>query len=184
MEHLLASPPNPPPPEVETDLAPVAGDIPRSVRERLALHREVPSCNQCHGVIDPLGQALENFDAIGEWRLRERDNGVAIDAAGRLADGTSIDGPAELRVALRSRPERFVRALTQKLMVYALGRGLQWYDMPSVRRIVADAASDDYRFESIVLGIAESAPFRMRAVPEGEAETRASIASAGPAEGL
>jgi hypothetical protein len=184
MEHLLASPPSPPPPEVETDLAPVVGDVPRSVRERLALHRELPSCNQCHGVIDPLGQALENFDAVGQWRLRERDNGVPIDSSGRLADGTLVAGPAELRAALRQRPERFVRALTQNLMVYALGRGLQWYDMPSVRSIVTAAAEDDYRFASLVLGIAESVPFRMRTVPDEGAATGVSVASSSPAEGL
>ena len=165
MEHLLAAPPNPPPPEVETDLAPIVGDVPRSVRERLALHREVASCNQCHGVIDPLGQALEGFDAVGEWRAAERDSGVPIDSTGTLADGTLIDGPAALRAALAQRPERFVRALTEKLMVYALGRGLQWYDMPVVREIVAEAAEDDYRFSAIVQGIARSAPFTMRTVP-------------------
>ena len=163
MEHLLAAPPNPPPPEVETDLAPVVGDVPRSVRERLALHREVASCNQCHGVIDPLGQALENFDAVGEWRERERDSGVVIDSTGQLADGTLVDGPAQLRAALTARPERFVQALTEKLMVYALGRGLHWYDMPSVRAVVARAGRADYRFAEIVLGIAESDAFRMRA---------------------
>jgi hypothetical protein len=182
MEHLLAAPPNPPPPEVETDLAPVVGDVPKSVRERLALHREVPSCNQCHGVIDPLGQALENFDAVGQWRLRERDSGVEIDSSGQLVDGAEILGPAGLREALTSRPERFVQALTEKLMVYALGRGLEWYDMPVVRSIVDAAAENDYRFSDIVRGIAESAPFRMRST--GEPATEASIASAQAAQAL
>ena len=153
MEHMLATPPNPPPPDVETDLAPVAGDVPRSVRERLELHRTVTSCNHCHGVIDPLGQALENFDAVGEWRVRERDNGVPIDSTGRLAGGAEVNGPEDLRRALLAEPKLLVQALTEKLMIYALGRGLQYYDMPTVRGIVATAAGDDYSFESIVLGV-------------------------------
>lgn len=166
MEQILASPPSPPPPEVETDLSPVPGDIPRSVRERLALHRELPSCNQCHGVIDPLGQALENFNAVGEWRIRERANGVPVDPTGELAGGGKISGPDDLRAALTAEPELFVQALTEKLMVYALGRGLEYYDMPIVRSIVDDAAADGYLFSSIVMGIAKSVPFRMRTVPE------------------
>ncbi len=170
MEQIIAAPPSPPPPEVETDLAPVPGDIPRSVRERLALHREVPSCNQCHGVIDPLGQALENFNAIGEWRLRERDSGVAVDPTGELAGGGEIQGPDDLRRALISEPEIFVQALTEKLMIYALGRGLEYYDMPTVRAIVDRAAADDYRFSTLVLGIAESVPFRMRGPAESHTE--------------
>jgi hypothetical protein len=171
MEAILAAPPNPPPPDVETDLTPVPGDRPRSVRERLALHREVPSCNQCHGVIDPLGQALENFDAIGAWRIRERDSGVPVDPTGRLAGGgPDVEGPGDLRRALTAEPERFVRALTEKLMVYALGRGLRYYDMPTVRAIVDAAAEEDYRFSAIVRGIANSVPFRMRSVPEPAAE--------------
>ena len=179
MEQMLAAPPNPPPPEVETDLAPVVGDIPRSVRERLALHREVPSCNQCHGVIDPLGQALENFDAVGEWRLRERDSGVPVDTTGELAGGGAIAGPADLRAALTSEPGLFVQALTEKLMVYALGRGLEYYDMPVVRAIVDRAAEDGYRFGTIVLGVAESVPFRMRGLPPDEHETTAAANAAG-----
>lgn len=166
MERLLATPPTPPPPGVETDLAPIAGDIPRSVRERLALHRTETSCNQCHGVIDPLGQALENYNAVGEWRERERDSGVAIDSSGRLAGGEEVNGPADLRRALAADPALFAEALTEKLMVYALGRGLEHYDMPTVRAIVANAAHEGYSFSSIVMGIANSAAFRMRAAPE------------------
>ena len=166
MERLLATPPTPPPPGVETDLAPIAGDIPRSVRERLELHRSEPSCNQCHGIIDPLGQALENYNAIGEWRERERDSGVAIDSSGRLASGAAVNGPDELRRELAADPTLLVGALTEKLMVYALGRSLGHDDMPTVRAIMAEAASENYSFRSIVLGIATSPAFLMRAVPE------------------
>jgi hypothetical protein len=168
MEHILAAPPTAPPPEVETDLAPVAGDVPRSVRERLALHRTEASCNQCHGVIDPLGQALENFNAIGEWRTEERDSGVAIDSSGRLAGGGEVNGPADMRAALVAQPEHFAQTVTEKLMIYALGRGLEYYDMPTVRAIVEDAAHDDFSFAAIVMGIAKSVPFRMRSAPEAE----------------
>jgi len=148
----------------------VLGDIPRSVRERLALHRTAPSCNQCHGVIDPLGQALENYNVVGEWRVRERDNGALIDSSGELAGGGAINGPDDLRRALTEDPELFVQAMTEKLMTYALGRGLDYYDMPNVRSIVAQAARDGYRFSSIVVSIAKSAAFRMRSVPEPDGE--------------
>jgi hypothetical protein len=166
MEQILASPPDPPPPGVETNLA--VGEVPRSVRERLALHRTQPSCNQCHGVIDPLGQALENFNAVGEWRIRERDTGVLVDPTGTTSLGQAANSPEELRAALTSDPTLFVHAVAEKLMIFALGRGLEYYDMPVVRRVVAEAESDDYSFESIVLGIARSVPFRMRSAPEAE----------------
>jgi hypothetical protein len=165
MEQILAAPPDPPPPGVETDLAPV-GDVPKSVRERLAMHRTQPSCNQCHGVIDPLGQALENFNAIGEWRERERDSGVRVDSTGTTATGHPVNSPEELRAALTADPTLFVHALTEKLLTFALGRGVEHYDMPVVRRIVADASAQGYSFESIVLGVAQSVPFRMRGAAE------------------
>jgi hypothetical protein len=164
MEQILAAPPSPPPPGVETNLP--AGDVPRSVRERLALHRTQPSCNQCHGVIDPLGQALENFNAIGEWRTRERDSGVLVDPTGTTSLGQPVNSPDELRAAIASDPTQFVHAITEKLLTFALGRGLRYYDMPTVRRIVSDAKDDGYSFESIVLGVALSTPFRMRSAPE------------------
>ncbi len=169
MEQILAAPPNPPPPGVETDLAPAPGDAPKSVRERLALHRTQPSCNQCHGVIDPLGQALENFNAVGEWRERERDTGVLVDSTGTMSTGQPVNSPEELRAALVSDPTLFVQALTEKLLTFATGRAVEHYDMPVVRRIVADAAAQGYSFEAIVLGVAQSVPFRMRsaAAPEG-----------------
>ncbi|HUQ51106.1 MAG TPA: DUF1592 domain-containing protein [Gammaproteobacteria bacterium] len=164
MEQILAAPPNPPPPGVETNLAPL--ETPKSVRERLALHRTQSSCNQCHGVIDPLGQALENFNVIGEWRTHERDTGVKVDSTGITATGQPANSPEELRAALASDPTLFVHALTEKLLTFALGRGVEYYDMPVVRRIVADAEAQGYSFEAIVLGIAQSAPFRMRSVAD------------------
>lgn len=165
MEQLLGTPPASVPAGVETDLTPPPGDIPRTVRERLARHRTESSCNHCHGVIDPLGQALENFNVVGEWRERERENGLPIDSSGELADGTPVNNPDQLRRALAAQPELFVQSLTEKLMTYALGRGLAYYDMPTVRAIVAEAAAAGYSFRSIVLGIASSEAFRMRAVP-------------------
>jgi hypothetical protein len=125
-------------------------------------HRAKPSCNACHGVMDPLGFALENFDAIGEWRSKDRDAGTPIDASGKLVDGTAVNSPADLRKALMKRPEQFVQTMTEKLMTYALGRRVEYYDMPAVRAIVRDAARDNYRFSSIVMGIVKSAPFQMR----------------------
>jgi hypothetical protein len=167
MDQILAAPPNPPPPGVETDLAP-SGDVPKSVRERLALHRTQPSCNQCHGVIDPLGQALENFNAVGEWRTHERDSGVLVDSTGTTATGQPVNSPEELRAALTEDPTLFVHALTEKLLTFAIGRGVEHHDMPGVRRIVADAQAQGYSFEAIVLGVARSVPFRMRSAPPPE----------------
>jgi hypothetical protein len=148
---------------VEADLTPPPGGVPRS-GER-ARHRTQPSCNHCHGVIDPLGQALDNFNAIGEWRSRERDTGIAIDSTGTLAGGEAVSSPDDLRRALTADPTLFVRAATEKLMTFALGRSLEYYDMPVVRSIVADAKREDYSFESLILGVAKSVPFRMRAAP-------------------
>ncbi len=165
LENLMGSPPSPPPADVDTDLAEPEGDEPKSVRERLAAHRANPSCNACHGVMDPLGLALENFNAIGEWRERDRLTGTAIDASGELAGGGELDGANDVRAALASEPERFVRTLTEELMTYALGRSLEYYDMPVVRRIVDEAAREDYRFSSLVLGIVQSDAFRMLEVP-------------------
>jgi mono/diheme cytochrome c family protein len=166
LENLLGTPPSPPPPDVEAFPENKDGEKARSVREIMEQHRAKPSCNACHGVMDPLGFALENFDAIGEWRSEDRYAGTAIDASGSLVDGTSVSGPADLRLALARRPEQFVQTLTERLMTYALGRTVEYYDMPTVRRIVRDSARDKYRFSSIVLGIVRSDPFRTRMVPE------------------
>ncbi len=179
MEHVLGVPPTPPPPGVETNLT-ASAETPRSVRERLALHRTQSSCNHCHGVIDPLGQALENYNAIGEWRLRERDTGVAVDPSGSLANGQSVASPADLREAIAGEPEKFVQTVAQNLMTYALGRRVEYYDMPAVRSVVREAAESDYSFAAIVKGVANSTPFRMRAAPELATET---VAAAEQGEG-
>jgi len=117
-------------------------------------------CATCHRVMDPLGFSLENFDATGQWRVREE--GGPVDASGQLADGSKVDGPVSLRQALMKRPDQFVGTMTEKLLTYALGRGLEYYDMPVVRSIARDSARNNYRFSSIVMGIVKSTPFQMR----------------------
>jgi hypothetical protein len=150
----------PPLPEADASAA-------TTLRERLVVHRENPACASCHALMDPIGFALENFDAIGAWRDLEHGSGSPpIDARGTLVGGIEIDGPVELRAALIADPEIFVSTVVEKLMVYALGRGLTASDMPVVRAIVADAAADDYRFGALIAGIIESAPFRFRTTPD------------------
>jgi hypothetical protein len=161
MTVLFNSPPPPPPPNVPTLDQSTGTDSPHSVRERLEQHRKDPVCAGCHAIIDPPGLALENFDPIGRWR--ETDSGQAIDATTTLPGGIAVAGPSGLREALLSRPELFVSTLTEKLMVYALGRRLEAEDMPTVRRIVREAARDEYRFDAIVLGIVRSAEFQQKA---------------------
>jgi len=130
------------------------------VRERLAEHRKNPACASCHRVMDPPGFALENYDAVGRWRTQ--DAGASIDASGSFPGGENFTGPLGLQQALLSRLELFVGTVTEKLMTFALGRGLESYDAPAVRTIVRDAAGQDYRFSALVLGIVNSAPFGMR----------------------
>ena len=166
LEKLVGTPPSPPPPNVETDLTTPEGEQPKTIRARLEEHRTDPSCNFCHGVIDPYGLALENFTVTGQWRDVDWLADAPIDASTVLPDGRPIEGPAELRRALLRRPDQFVQALTEKLMMYALGRELEYHDMPQVRAIVRAAAEDDYRFSSIVAGIVSSDAFRMQALGE------------------
>jgi hypothetical protein len=175
LESITGTPPAAPPPNVEAFPENEEGRQPRTVRERLEAHRENPSCKGCHAVMDPLGFALENFDAIGAWRLKDRETATPIDASGQLADGTVVEGPVDLRDALLERPEQFVQTLTEKLMIYGLGRSVEYYDMPTVRRIVRAAERDDYRFSAILAGIATSDAFRHSKTPaaEGEVETHA-----------
>jgi mono/diheme cytochrome c family protein len=161
LDKLMGTPPNPPPPNTATDLSQAAGEAPKTVRARLEQHRNKVVCRQCHGVIDPTGLALENFDAIGQFRTVDRQAANAsIDASTVLPSGVAINGPVELRAQLADRPVVFVRALTEKLMMYAVNRELEYYDMPQVRAIVRGAAKDNYKLTAIVLGIVNSDAFR------------------------
>ncbi len=161
LENVLGTPVPPPPPNVPALAENHAGAAPRSVRERMEQHRKNPACAVCHNIMDPLGFALENFDATGAWRT-ETEARTPVDASGVLVDGSKVDGPVSLRNALLSHPKMFVGTMTEKLMTYALGRGLEYYDMPAIRKIVRESSASDYRFSSIILGIVESAPFEMR----------------------
>jgi hypothetical protein len=178
MTNILGTPPPSPPPNVPALDENQPGAPARSVRERLEEHRENPVCKGCHGVMDPLGLALENFDAVGRWRTVEP--GGKVDASGQLADGTPVDGAVALREALGKRPEQFVGVLTQKLLTYALGRGLEPQDMPTVRQIVREAEKDDYRFSALILGIADSAQFRMKRAAPPASQTGSTTAALEP----
>ena len=154
---VLPPPANVPPLKDNT----VSASLP--IRERLAEHRSNSACAACHRLIDPVGFALEQFDAVGRWRTR--DEGRPIDAAGGLPDGSSFEGVAGLEAALLKRPELFVRTLTEKLFVFALGRAPEESDAPAIRKIVRDAQADGYRFSSLILGLTTSTPFQMRKSP-------------------
>jgi hypothetical protein len=165
LENITGTPPTPPPPGVEQFKETEAGHKAQTVRDRLEAHRANKSCNACHGVIDPLGFALENYDVTGAWRDRDRDAGEAIDSRGVLASGVKVNGPAELSQAILAHPDQFVQAITEKLVVYALGRPLRFQDMPSIRGIVRGAAAHEYRFVDIVQGVVASDAFRMNRLP-------------------
>ncbi len=161
LEVLLGAPPPPPPPDIpafeETDAAADGRFL--TVRERMAMHSANPACNSCHNVIDPLGLALENFDVTGVWRLR--DEGNPVDPASVMYNGTELAGPEDLRIALLALPEVLLRNFTENLMAYALGRRVEYYDMPTIRAIVRDAEQQDYRMSAFILGVVNSPPFRM-----------------------
>ena len=170
MEVLLGSPPPPPPPNVPEleETAAAEGGRMLSVRERMEAHRSNPACSSCHRMIDPIGLALENFDVTGAWRIK--DNGAQIDAAGELYDGTPVTSPTDLRQALLRRPAPLIRTFTENLMAYALGRRLEYYDMPAVRAIARDAGTQDHRLSAFILGIVNSPAFQMKgAAPAGQA---------------
>jgi hypothetical protein len=161
LTNILGTPPPAPPPNVPALKENNEGGKILSVRERLEEHRKSPACASCHKIMDPLGFALENFDAIGQWRAKSED-GAPIDASGVLLDGSKVDGPTSLRAALMSRPEVFVTTLTEKLMTYALGRGTDFSDEPSIRAIVARASADHYHFSDLIAGIVKSPEFRTK----------------------
>jgi hypothetical protein len=183
LETILGAKRPEPPLQVPTLQDNKRGEPPKTLRARLEQHRKNPTCFACHGVMDPLGFALENFSAVGQYRADDPDTHTPIDATGTLPDGRKVQGASELRRWLASNPEQFVRAFTENLMIYALGRQTDYRDMPTVRAIVRNAAKDDYRFESLVLGIVSSDQFRKREV-EGltkttaEGQTQASTAGA------
>ena len=165
LENILGTPPPEPPPNVpaleETAEVP---DRVLTLREQMTLHRDSPACASCHRIMDPIGFALENLSADAKWRTKDGgEGGSPIDAAAELFDGTPIDGPVDLRQALLRYSPQFVRTLTEKLMTYGLGRGVEYFDMPVIRSIVREAEGNDNRFSSIVLGIVKSDPFQMRA---------------------
>jgi hypothetical protein len=163
LDNLVGSPPPPPPPNVPP-LSDSAGAKTLTMRARMEQHRANPACASCHKLMDPIGLALENFDAVGAWRTD--DNGERVDAAGQLADGTKIDGVIGLREALLKRPDVLLTTVSERLLTYALGRGLEPEDMPAVRAIVRQAERDGYRLSSLVEGVAQSTPFRMRKAEE------------------
>jgi hypothetical protein len=170
MEVLLGSPPPPPPPGVP-DLDKTAeakeGRM-LTTRERMEMHRSNPQCRSCHQFMDPIGLALDNFDVTGQWRIRE--NGAPLDTRGDFYDGTPVSNPAELRAALLKRPEPLIRTFTGNLMAYALGRRVEYYDGPTIRRIVSDAAAGGYKVDDLVMGVVSSDAFRAKRLPAAAAE--------------
>jgi hypothetical protein len=175
MENILGAPPPPPPPNIPAlpDNNPSLAAL--SVRERLIQHQVNPACNGCHGVLDPLGFALEGFDAFG--RFRTQDASGVIDTSGQLADGTPIADVTSLQTALLQKPAVFVDTFTEKLLTYALGRGLEYYDMPVVRDIRTNAAAQNYRFSALVKGIVTSTPFRMKKVAQASDQQATDLVS-------
>ena len=175
LEKLLGSPPPDPPPDVETDLSIKPGERATTMRARMDAHRANPSCNQCHGVIDPIGLALENFSVTGRWRDRDTEANEPIDASALMPGGIPVNGPLDLRDQLMDRPEKFVRTFTAKMMMYGLARELEYFDMPQVRAIVANAAENDYHLFDLVMGMVNSDSFRYQA--REDAAESATVAS-------
>ena len=176
----LGAPPPPPPANVPAlKESGEDGAPPSSVRERLEQHRKNPVCASCHSRMDPLGFALESFNGVGKWRTT--DANAPIDATGVLPDGTAFNGPVEFRSALLARPQEFTRTVVERLMIYALGRGIEPFDQPAIRAIVKRAEADNYRWSSIVIGIVQSVPFQMRNTPvhQESGTKRAALESAG-----
>jgi hypothetical protein len=161
MENLMGAPVPRPPPGVEADLKAEESAKPSTVRERLERHRTNPSCAMCHQIMDPIGFSLENFDLVGRWRDHEGTS--RIDTSGMLVDGTPLSSPQALRSALLQRKDAFVTAFTEKLLTYALGRRIEYFDQPAIREIVRNADRQGDRFSAFVLGIVASEPFQFKA---------------------
>jgi hypothetical protein len=174
LSNLLGVPPPPPPPDIPSLVEKTADGKPLPVRQALESHRRSPQCAGCHAPMDPLGFALENFDAIGRWRATD-DTAAPIDASGTLPDGSRFQGPDGLRDVLLARKQEFVTTLAEKLLTYAVGRGLEHSEMPAVRTVAREASAHDYRWSSVVLGVVRSMPFQMRrAGPRLEPATNSS----------
>jgi hypothetical protein len=180
LDRLLGTPPADPPLNVPSLPENRRGQPAKTLRARLEQHRSNPTCFACHGVMDPLGFAMENFNAVGQYRVNDPDTQTPIDASGQLPDGTPLKGLEDLKRQLVARPDRqFMQTFTENLLTYALGRSLDYRDMPTVRRIVHDAAADDYRFKSIVLGVVTSDAFRKREGDRDRTLQTASLATGG-----
>jgi hypothetical protein len=177
LEKLMGTPSAPPPPEVVTDLTVPEGQKPTTLRARMEKHRSNPTCNQCHGVIDPIGLALENFSVTGRWRDRDVQADEAIDATTVMPGNIAIGGPVDLRNELISKPEKFVRTFTARMLTYSLGRELEYFDMPQVRAIVDAAAANDYRLFDIVMGIVQSDSFRYQALQHDDEADAVNVAN-------
>jgi hypothetical protein len=183
LEVITGTPPHAPPPAIPALKENVPGAQPLTIRQRMEMHRSQPSCNACHGIMDPIGMSLENFDAMGKWQNKDAETGTLIDTAGKMADGTAVNGPDDLRKALAARPDQFVQTLTVNLMTYALGRTVEYFDMPVVRQIVRNADHNGDRFTQIVMGIVGSPEFQMQQPQNsgtGQADKTASTAVSRP----
>ena len=179
LEVISGTPPHAPPPAIPALKENVPGAKPLTIRERMEIHRSQPSCNACHGIMDPIGMALENFDAMGKWQTKDAETGTPLDTAGRMADGQAVSGPDDLRKALAARSNQFTQTLTVNLMTYALGRSVEYFDMPVIRQIVRNAQRDGDRFAAIVMGIVDSPEFQTQQ-PRAEDGTADKTAGIGP----
>jgi hypothetical protein len=176
LENILGAPVPAPPPDIPPLPDSAADSATMTLRQRMEVHRANPACASCHNILDPIGYAMENFNAVGAWR--ERESGLKsplIDASGTLFGATDVNGPIQLRHGLLKQPEVFVSTLTEKLMIYALGRGVVPADMPRIRQIVRDSRKKDYRFSALIRGIVHSVPFQMRADSSAHVETQVAM---------
>ena len=178
LENIMGTPPTPPPPNVEGFPENVVGEKTLTIRALLAQHRAQPSCNNCHGIMDPLGLSLENYDAVGEWRAKDRFAGEPIDASATMVSGDKLNGVVDLRAQLIKRPDQFVQTLTEKLMIYGTGRSMTYRDMPTIRAIVRKSAAANYRFADLVMGIVQSDQFKRSKVPGTSGPTQVATANA------